>query len=201
MLKALEVPPAVFIQIGSVEQAREAVRDGADVLVCQGIDAGGHQLRKNIGVVSLLPCVKSMLQDEFPDRDITLIGAGGIVTGDGLAAVAALGKFCCASCQVCGICEGSADDVHEGAAGAVLGTRVSAYPVSVEIWYAGSTILTKVVQFTVAHESTFADHRKQLVIATKDGGAETMKYVFCPSSSSESILTRCQKGRLSMMRS
>lgn len=91
-LKALEVPPAVFVQIGSLQHAREAVQDGADVIVCQGIDAGGHQLVKNIGVISLVPMVRKMLKDEFTDRDITLLGAGGIVTGDGVAAVAALGE-------------------------------------------------------------------------------------------------------------
>jgi nitronate monooxygenase len=33
----------VWVQIGSVQAAQEAVEDGADVIVAQGIDAGGHQ--------------------------------------------------------------------------------------------------------------------------------------------------------------
>jgi nitronate monooxygenase len=33
----------VFVQIGSVQTAREAVEDGCDILVVQGTDAGGHQ--------------------------------------------------------------------------------------------------------------------------------------------------------------
>ncbi|KAK4100029.1 hypothetical protein N658DRAFT_525035 [Parathielavia hyrcaniae] len=33
----------VMFQVGTVAAARQAVLDGADVLVCQGVDAGGHQ--------------------------------------------------------------------------------------------------------------------------------------------------------------
>ncbi|KAJ4415079.1 Nitronate monooxygenase, partial [Neurospora sp. IMI 360204] len=36
----------VFFQVGTVRDARKAVADGADVIVAQGIDAGGHQLAK-----------------------------------------------------------------------------------------------------------------------------------------------------------
>ena len=95
-LKGLDLPPAVFVQVGNVPSAREAAQDGADVIVCQGIDAGGHQFRRGMGVVSLVPSVKAMLREEFPERDIVLIGAGGIVNGDGVAAVMALGE--CARC-------------------------------------------------------------------------------------------------------
>ena len=92
-LRGLDLPPAVFVQVGNVAAAREAVQDGADVIVCQGIDAGGHQFRRGMGVVSLVPSVKAMLREEFPDKDITLIGAGGIANGDGVAAVMALGEL------------------------------------------------------------------------------------------------------------
>lgn len=92
-LRGLDLPPAVFVQVGNVAAAREAVQDGADVIVCQGIDAGGHQFRRGMGVVSLVPSVKAMLREEFPDKDIALIGAGGIANGDGVAAVMALGEL------------------------------------------------------------------------------------------------------------
>ncbi|KAH8713085.1 Nitronate monooxygenase [Beauveria bassiana] len=83
--------PRVFVQVGNVAAAREAVQDGADVVVCQGIDAGGHQFRRGMGVVSFVPEVKRMLQDEFPEREVALVAAGGIVNGKGVAAALALG--------------------------------------------------------------------------------------------------------------
>lgn len=92
-LKGLDVPPRVFVQIGNISFAREAAEDVADVIVCQGIDAGGHQFRRGMGVVSLVPGVRRMLEEEFPDREIALIGAGGISTGDSVAAVMAMGKY------------------------------------------------------------------------------------------------------------
>ncbi|KAF5530539.1 FMn-dependent 2-nitropropane dioxygenase [Fusarium mexicanum] len=53
-LKALGHPPIVFVQVGNVAAAREAVQDGADVLVTQGVDAGGHQFRQGSGIEVLL---------------------------------------------------------------------------------------------------------------------------------------------------
>ncbi|ATY61496.1 Aldolase-type TIM barrel [Cordyceps militaris] len=83
--------PRVFVQVGNVAAAREAVADGADVVVCQGTDAGGHQFRRGAGVISLVPEVRRMLEDEFADRDVALVAAGGIVNGKGVAAALALG--------------------------------------------------------------------------------------------------------------
>ncbi|KAK3381288.1 FMN-dependent 2-nitropropane dioxygenase [Podospora didyma] len=81
----------VFFQVGSVAAARKAVQDGADVIVAQGIDAGGHQAAIGSGVVSLVPEVVSMVEDEFKDRGVVVVAAGGIVDGRGVAAVLALG--------------------------------------------------------------------------------------------------------------
>lgn len=91
-LKSLDPPPTVFVQVGNVAAAREAVNDGADVVVAQGVDAGGHQFRQGTGIVTLVPEVRSMLDDEFPGRDIGLVAAGGIVDGRGVAAALALGE-------------------------------------------------------------------------------------------------------------
>jgi nitronate monooxygenase len=85
--------PRVFVQVGNVAAAREAVQDGADVVVCQGVDAGGHQFRRVMGVVSFVPEVRRMLQEEFPEREVALVAAGGIVNGKGVAAALALGVF------------------------------------------------------------------------------------------------------------
>lgn len=83
---------AVFVQVGSVGAARRAVADGADVVVAQGVDAGGHQFARGAGVVSLVPEVRSMLDEEFAGRDVALLAAGGIVDGSGVAAALALGE-------------------------------------------------------------------------------------------------------------
>lgn len=92
-LKSLEHPPVVFVQVGNVAAAREAAQDGADVLVTQGVDAGGHQFRQGSGIVSLIPEVRDMLDREFPGRNISIVAAGGIADGRGVAGALALGKF------------------------------------------------------------------------------------------------------------
>lgn len=83
--------PRVFVQVGNVAAARAAVEDGADVVVCQGVDAGGHQFRRGAGVVSLVPEVRAMLDGEFAGRPVGMLAAGGIVTDKGVAAMLALG--------------------------------------------------------------------------------------------------------------
>lgn len=90
-LKGLNPPPVVFVQVGNVAAAREAVKDGADVLVAQGVDAGGHQFRQGTGIVTLVPEVRSMLDEEFQGKDIGLVAAGGIADGRGVVAALALG--------------------------------------------------------------------------------------------------------------
>lgn len=74
--------------------AREAVRDGADVLVAQGIDAGGHQFVAGAGIVSLVPEVKAMLVEEkLPqDREVVVVAAGGIAHGSAVVGAIALGE-------------------------------------------------------------------------------------------------------------
>ncbi|CAN8105803.1 unnamed protein product [Discula destructiva] len=85
----------VFVQVGTVAAAREAARDGADVLVAQGVDAGGHQFASGAGVVSLVPEVRRMLQDEkfaaAGDRAIALVAAGGIAHENAVVGAVALG--------------------------------------------------------------------------------------------------------------
>ncbi|KAI0481261.1 FMN-dependent 2-nitropropane dioxygenase [Xylariaceae sp. FL0804] len=83
--------PRVVVQVGTVTAAREAARAGADVLVAQGADAGGHQFAAAAGVVALVPEVCDMLRDEFPDRQVAVWAAGGIADGRGVAAALALG--------------------------------------------------------------------------------------------------------------
>ncbi|KHN96938.1 2-nitropropane dioxygenase, NPD [Metarhizium album ARSEF 1941] len=92
-LKALDPAPRVFVQVGNVAAAREAVRDGADAIVCQGIDAGGHQFRRGAGVVTIVPEAREMLERAPRGSEVCVLAAGGIVDGRGLAAAMALGAY------------------------------------------------------------------------------------------------------------
>ena len=91
-LKALQPRPTIFVQVGNIESARVALSLGADVLVCQGTDAGGHQFRRGKGLISLVAAVKDMLatDEQFRSADVGLAAAGGIVNGDGVAAAMAM---------------------------------------------------------------------------------------------------------------
>lgn len=83
--------PKIVVQVGSVAAAREAAAGGANVIVAQGVDAGGHQWASGAGVVSLVPEIADMLREEFGDKEIVVWAAGGIADGRGVAAALALG--------------------------------------------------------------------------------------------------------------
>ncbi|MBT5433309.1 MAG: nitronate monooxygenase [Alphaproteobacteria bacterium] len=74
----------LFHTVGSAQEARRAVDAGVDVVVAQGVEAGGHVW----GEVSTLALVPAVV-DAVPDAHV--IAAGGIADGRGLAAVLALG--------------------------------------------------------------------------------------------------------------
>jgi nitronate monooxygenase len=92
----------VVFQVGTVASARQAVLDGADLLVVQGVDAGGHQFAGGAGVVSLVPEVGDMLSslEGVGGREVAVVAAGGIVDGRGVAAALALGECPCALFRV-----------------------------------------------------------------------------------------------------
>jgi len=74
----------VMLQVGSAEEARRAAAAGVDIIVAQGIEAGGH-LR---GQVGLLPLLGAVVEAATPTP---VLAAGGIVDGRGLAAALCLG--------------------------------------------------------------------------------------------------------------
>lgn len=81
----------IFIQVGTVQAAKEAMSESVDVLVVQGTDAGGHQWAQGAGLMSLLPEVRDAKRAY--SGDIAILGAGGIVDGRGCVAALGLGKI------------------------------------------------------------------------------------------------------------
>lgn len=74
----------LICQIQSIAMAREAVACGADVLVAQGTEAGGHGASR--GLISLVPEVIDAIGTAVP-----VVAAGGIADGRGFAAALMLG--------------------------------------------------------------------------------------------------------------
>ena len=85
-------------QVGTVQEAEEAIQAGVDGLIAQGSEAGGHGMRRDLGSSTLV--LTSLLVERY-GNEIPIIAAGGIMNGQHLAAALAL-----------------------GASGAVLGTRL-----------------------------------------------------------------------------
>lgn len=83
----------VLVQVGTVQAAREAIEYGADALVVQGVDAGGHQWAQGASLIALMPEVKALLREMGKSEEVGLLAAGGIVDASGFAAAMTLGEF------------------------------------------------------------------------------------------------------------
>ena len=88
---------ALIIQVTDLDEAHQAVQVGADVVVAQGSEAGGHGGNPGRSTFSFVPVVADLA------APAPVLAAGGIADGRGVAAALAL-----------------------GAAGALIGTRFQA---------------------------------------------------------------------------
>jgi nitronate monooxygenase len=77
----------LICQCQNLDHVRAALDAGADVVVAQGSEAGGHGADR--GTFTLVPEVADMLARQSPDT--LLVAAGGVADGRGLAAALALG--------------------------------------------------------------------------------------------------------------
>jgi nitronate monooxygenase len=74
----------IICQVQTLEQAKQAAAAGADVIIAQGRDAGGHSGTMR-GTIGLVPAVVDAV------APIPVVAAGGIADGRGLAAALSLG--------------------------------------------------------------------------------------------------------------
>jgi len=87
----------LILQVTDLREARRAVELGADVIVAQGTEAGGHGAKRGRSTLPFVPVVVDLV------APVPVLAAGGIADGRGVAAALAL-----------------------GAAGALIGTRFQA---------------------------------------------------------------------------
>jgi NAD(P)H-dependent flavin oxidoreductase YrpB (nitropropane dioxygenase family) len=81
--RAREAGIKVVHQVNTPEEAGQVAADGADVIVAQGTEGGGH-----VGGMSTLPLVPQVVDVV---NAVPVLAAGGIADGRGLAAVLLLG--------------------------------------------------------------------------------------------------------------
>jgi nitronate monooxygenase len=77
----------LICQVQTLRQSIEAVEIGADVIVAQGTEAGGHGAARS--TLALVPAVVDAVRNR--NHDIPVVAAGGIADGRGLAAALMLG--------------------------------------------------------------------------------------------------------------
>jgi nitronate monooxygenase len=87
----------LILQVTDLEEAKRAVNLGADVIVAQGTESGGHGAVRGRSTLPFVPAVVDLV------APVPVLAAGGIADGRGVAAALVL-----------------------GAAGALIGTRFQA---------------------------------------------------------------------------
>ena len=81
----------LICQVQTLRDAKHAIDLGADIIVAQGAEAGGHG--ENRATITLVPEVADYIADHAPE--VLLCAAGGIADGRGLAAALMLGAEGC----------------------------------------------------------------------------------------------------------
>jgi nitronate monooxygenase len=85
-IRAAGIP--LTAQVQNLEHARQALDAGADVIVAQGSEAGGHGMTVR-STFTLVPDVVDLVAERSPET--LVVAAGGVGDGRGLAAALALG--------------------------------------------------------------------------------------------------------------
>lgn len=90
---ARESGACLIAMVSTVEEAVRAVEGGADVVVAQGGEAGGHRSNFIVPGDGPVPLVGTMalVRQVVAAVDVPVVAAGGIMDGAGLAAALALG--------------------------------------------------------------------------------------------------------------
>lgn len=83
--RAKDAGMIVMVQTGTVALARKAIAHGADIIVAQGSEGGGHLNRGTIGLMSLLPAILDCAQGR------PVLAGGGITTRQDVRAAMSLG--------------------------------------------------------------------------------------------------------------
>jgi NAD(P)H-dependent flavin oxidoreductase YrpB (nitropropane dioxygenase family) len=81
--RAHEIGAVVMHMVATVHEARRAAEAGADVIVAQGTEGGGH-----VGLIGTMVLVPQVVRAVAP---VPVLAAGGIADGAGLAAALMLG--------------------------------------------------------------------------------------------------------------
>ena len=85
-IHAANVP--LTVQVQTLEQARRALDAGAEVIVAQGGEAGGHGMNSR-STFTFVPEIVDLVAKHSPST--LVVAAGGVADGRGLAAALALG--------------------------------------------------------------------------------------------------------------
>ena len=81
----------VVLQVGNVAEGMEAIASGADGIIAQGSEGGGHGLRRELGNGTLALAARLVKLASEASHKPVVLAAGGIADGRGVAAALALG--------------------------------------------------------------------------------------------------------------